>query len=94
MHIGPTELIIILIIFIVLFGVGRIGKLGGELGSGIRAFREGLRGKDNENKKANPAQAAAQTKDELLPPPTASEPPLGEIAHPSRSDAGRSRARS
>lgn len=40
---GPTELIIILIIIIVIFGVGRIGKLGSELGKGISAFREGVR---------------------------------------------------
>lgn len=39
---GPTELIIILIIVILLFGVGRIGKIGGELGKGIRAFKDGL----------------------------------------------------
>jgi sec-independent protein translocase protein TatA len=44
MDIGPTELIIILLIVVLLFGVGRIGKIAGELGSGIRAFREGLRG--------------------------------------------------
>lgn len=48
---GPTELIIILVIIIVLFGVGRISKIGKELGSGIRSFREGLSGdKDNEDK--------------------------------------------
>ena len=50
---GPTELIIILIIVIILFGGGRIGKIAGELGSGIREFREGLKGdedKDAENK--------------------------------------------
>lgn len=45
---GPTELIIILIIVILLFGVGRIGKIGGEIGSGIKAFREGLGGDDEE----------------------------------------------
>ena len=39
---GPTELIIILMIVILLFGVGRIGKIAGELGSGIKAFREGV----------------------------------------------------
>jgi sec-independent protein translocase protein TatA len=49
---GPTELIIILIIVIVLFGVGRIGKIAGEMGSGIRAFREGLKGDDDEEKEA------------------------------------------
>jgi sec-independent protein translocase protein TatA len=50
MDIGPTELIIILIIVVLLFGVGRIGKIAGELGSGIRAFREGLQGSDEEKK--------------------------------------------
>ncbi len=49
MNLGPTELIIILIIVILLFGVGRIGKIAGELGSGIRSFREGLKGDENEN---------------------------------------------
>ena len=43
---GPTELIIILIIVILLFGVGRIGKIAGELGSGIRSFRKGLQEED------------------------------------------------
>jgi sec-independent protein translocase protein TatA len=41
-RLGPTELIIILVIIIVLFGVGRISKIAGELGSGIRAFKDGL----------------------------------------------------
>ena len=42
MSLGPTELIIVLLIVVVLFGAGRIGKIGGELGRGIREFREGL----------------------------------------------------
>ncbi len=50
MDIGPTELIIILVIVIVLFGVGRISKIAGELGSGIRAFREGLQEPEDEKK--------------------------------------------
>jgi sec-independent protein translocase protein TatA len=50
-RIGPLELVIILTIVILLFGVGRIGKVAGELGSGIRSFREGLQGKDKEDKK-------------------------------------------
>jgi len=49
-RIGPLELVIILVIVILLFGVGRIGKVAGELGSGIRAFREGLRDKDEDEK--------------------------------------------
>jgi sec-independent protein translocase protein TatA len=46
---GPTELIIILVIVIVLFGVGRIGRIAGELGGGIRAFRENLQASDEED---------------------------------------------
>lgn len=53
MNLGPTELLIILVIIIILFGVGRISKIAGELGSGIRAFREGLEG-DNEKSATEP----------------------------------------
>ena len=49
-RLGPTELIIILIIIILLFGVGRIGKIAGELGKGIREFRQGLKGGDDQIK--------------------------------------------
>lgn len=50
-RLGPLELVIILVIIILLFGVGRIGKVAGELGSGIRAFREGLQDKDKDKEK-------------------------------------------
>ena len=40
---GPTELIIILVIVIVLFGAGRVGKLGGELGTAIKEFKSGIK---------------------------------------------------
>ncbi len=43
MKFGPLELTIILVIVLVLFGVGRIGKMGGELGRGISEFRKGLK---------------------------------------------------
>lgn len=41
---GTVELIILLLIILLLFGVGRIGKIAGELGKGITAFRAGLKG--------------------------------------------------
>jgi sec-independent protein translocase protein TatA len=43
---GIPELLIILVILVLLFGPGRIGKLASELGKGIRNFRDGLGGKD------------------------------------------------
>lgn len=52
MNFGPTELIIILVIVIVLFGVGRISKIAGELGSGIRSFKDGLQGPEEKTEPA------------------------------------------
>ncbi|WKZ37370.1 MAG: twin-arginine translocase TatA/TatE family subunit [Anaerolineales bacterium] len=49
-HLGTTELVIILVIVILLFGVGRIGKIAGELGKGISSFRSGLKGEDESTK--------------------------------------------
>ncbi len=43
-RLGPTELTIILLIVVVLFGVGRLGKIGSELGRAIREFRSGMNG--------------------------------------------------
>lgn len=49
---GLTELIIILIIVLLLFGVGRISKIAGELGSGIKAFQQGLKGDETSEEKS------------------------------------------
>lgn len=46
---GAPELLIVLVIVILVFGVGRIANIGGELGKGISAFRKGLKG-DEEKK--------------------------------------------
>jgi sec-independent protein translocase protein TatA len=37
-------------ILLLIFGVGRISKIGGELGSGIKAFKDGLSGKNQADK--------------------------------------------
>jgi len=42
-RLGPLELGIILLIVILLFGAGRIGKVAGEVGRGFREFRKGLK---------------------------------------------------
>jgi sec-independent protein translocase protein TatA len=54
-RLGTPELIILLVIVTLLFGVGRIGKIAGELGAGIREFREGLKGTDEEAAVESPA---------------------------------------
>ncbi len=39
MPIGPTELIILLVIILFVFGAGKLPEVGGALGKGIREFR-------------------------------------------------------
>lgn len=41
--IGWPELLIVLAVVLLIFGVGRIARVGGELGKGVSAFREGLK---------------------------------------------------
>ena len=50
MRFGP-ELIVVLIIVILVFGVGRFTKLGEDLGAGIRAFRKNLSDEDKSEEK-------------------------------------------
>ncbi len=49
---GTTELMIILVIVIVVFGAKRIPMLGKGLGQGIKDFRKALRDGDDEDEKA------------------------------------------
>lgn len=61
-NLGAPELLILLVIVIVLFGVGRIGKIAGELGGGIRAFREGLQGDEKTAEKKEDEEEVKEPK--------------------------------
>jgi sec-independent protein translocase protein TatA len=50
--IGVPELLIILVVVILIFGVGRVANIGKELGGAIRGFREGLKGGEDEQDEA------------------------------------------
>ena len=58
---GLPELLIILVIVVLLFGPGRIGKIAGELGKGIRSFRDGLSGKSEDADTAPPDNQEKKT---------------------------------
>lgn len=45
-HLGTTELAIILVLVVLLFGAGRISKVAGELGMAIRSFRQEIKNDD------------------------------------------------
>ncbi len=46
---GGMEWVIVLLIVLLLFGPGRIGKIAGELGKSIKAFRDGLSGEKQDD---------------------------------------------
>ncbi len=50
-RIGPLEIVIVLVIILIIFGVGRLPEVGGGIGKGLREFRSGLKGGDDEEKK-------------------------------------------
>jgi sec-independent protein translocase protein TatA len=47
-QVGATELIILLVIILLLFGAKRIPELAKSLGSGMREFRRGAAGRNEE----------------------------------------------
>lgn len=58
---GLPELLIILVLVLLIFGVGRVSKIAGELGKGIRSFKKGLSGEDEEE---HPAGETDESKKE------------------------------
>ncbi len=54
---GWPELLLILLVVLLVFGVGRISKVGSELGKGVSNFREGLKeGQEADSAEAEPAE--------------------------------------
>ena len=72
MPVGPTEIIILLVIVLIIFGPKRLPDLGRSLGRGMREFKDSVTGKDDDQlpagepaKKPEPVRAEAQ---ESAPP--------------------------
>lgn len=47
-RLGPTEMLLIALLFVILFGASRLPEIGRGLGVGIRRFKKGLRDEDDE----------------------------------------------
>ena len=63
-NLGVPELILILVIAILIFGPGRIGKIGSELGKGIRGFKEGVAPKEEETAEVESDVIVEESKEE------------------------------
>ncbi len=75
--IGVTELIIVLVIVLVIFGPKRLPAMGRSLGSGMREFKDSITGKnkddDDEDEERTELTAAEATPAEPRPEPARAE---------------------
>ncbi len=60
-RVGPTELIILLVIVMMVLGIGRLPQVGGAIGNAIREFRKA---QDGENADEPPELVAGNRKDQ------------------------------
>ncbi len=50
MGISIWQVLIVLLLVLVLFGAGKLPKVMGDLGKGLRNFKDGLKGEGDDNK--------------------------------------------
>lgn len=53
MSIGFWQILIVLLLVLVLFGAGKLPKVMGDLGKGMRNFKDGLKGEDEKDTSAD-----------------------------------------
>ncbi|MFH1086342.1 MAG: twin-arginine translocase TatA/TatE family subunit [Chloroflexota bacterium] len=61
-HVGPTELIIILVIVLLVFGAGKLAGLGGAVGKTVKDFRTAMKDESKEGEEAKPAEGQEEPK--------------------------------
>ena len=60
-RIGMPEIILILVIILIIFGVGKLPQVGGAIGKGLRAFKKGQAGEEEEEEEKAPAKSKKTT---------------------------------
>jgi sec-independent protein translocase protein TatA len=82
--IGPTELIIVLVIVLLIFGPKRLPGLGRQLGSGMREFKDSISGKggrddDDDDQDDDSAEQRRRTEAALGRPEGEKAPLEGDV---------------
>lgn len=63
MHLGYLEIFALLVLVLLLFGPGRIAKVAGELGRGIKEFKDGLSGSKDDSETDAEEQQTEKTEE-------------------------------
>jgi sec-independent protein translocase protein TatA len=66
-NIGVTEVLLILVVALLLFGAGRISDIGKGLGQGIKNFKQGLKEAEELDKPERPAEKSLPAKEDKEP---------------------------
>jgi sec-independent protein translocase protein TatA len=61
--VGPTELILIVLIIVIIFGARRLPELGKSLGEGIKNFKRSIGGKEEKEKETQEDKSKSDSKD-------------------------------
>lgn len=48
MRLSPLEIVVILLLVLIIFGVGKLPQVGGAIGKSLREFRKASRGEDED----------------------------------------------
>ncbi len=67
-NIGPTEIILLLLVALLLFGAKRLPEIGRSLGRGMREFKDSIAGKD-EDDRPELTESTTSTETPAAPPP-------------------------
>ena len=60
---GTTELIIILVLVMIIFGAGKLPQVGGALGKGLRNFKDGVKEGNEEKSEEDPEKIDDKAQD-------------------------------
>ncbi len=58
---GIWEIVLILVIVLIVFGVGKLPQVGGAIGKGLRAFKKGQAGEEEEEKEEEEVASPKKT---------------------------------
>jgi sec-independent protein translocase protein TatA len=62
-RLGPTELLIILVIVFLIFGASRLPQMGSGFGQAIRGFKDALSGEDEKKEKKTATRSKPKKKE-------------------------------
>jgi sec-independent protein translocase protein TatA len=63
---GMGEIILILVIILIIFGVGKLPQVGGAIGKGLRAFKKAQSGEDEEEEKKSATTSSQKKTDDKV----------------------------